>query len=131
MDRLTYFCDDGCGGGEYRVNEHCTEYAGESVERLAKYEDTGLTPEEIGVIKSIVGRLATADYPHNFQREREDIVAFRVDILEPLRLQNVGDGLQVVKEFANSSGVQYFSRYKSGTCVMVNADGTPYTGGGY
>lgn len=28
----------------------------------------------------------------------------------------------------NETGVQYFSRADSGTCVMVNADGTPYTG---
>lgn len=39
MDRLTYFCDDGCGGGEYRLNEHGKEYAGESVDRLAAYEN--------------------------------------------------------------------------------------------
>ena len=28
----------------------------------------------------------------------------------------------------NATGVQYFARSNSGTCVMVNADGTPYTG---
>ena len=29
----------------------------------------------------------------------------------------------------NDTGVQYLSRSNCGTCVMVNADGTPYTGG--
>lgn len=28
----------------------------------------------------------------------------------------------------NETGVQYLSRPDAGTCVMVNADGTPYTG---
>ena len=28
----------------------------------------------------------------------------------------------------NETGVHYFSRSYSGSCVMVNADGTPYTG---
>lgn len=48
----------------------------EALSKLAAYEDTGLEPDEIAIIKNIVGRLATADYPHNFQREREDIVAY-------------------------------------------------------
>lgn len=30
----------------------------------------------------------------------------------------------------NETGVQYFSRPNAGSCVMVNADGTPYTGEG-
>ena len=30
----------------------------------------------------------------------------------------------------NKTGVQYFSRPGAGTCVMLNADGTPYTGEG-
>ena len=28
----------------------------------------------------------------------------------------------------NETGVQYFSRSNAGSCVMVNADGSPYTG---
>lgn len=28
----------------------------------------------------------------------------------------------------NETGVQYISRYNAGTCVMVDADGNPYTG---
>lgn len=30
----------------------------------------------------------------------------------------------------NATGVQYFARGNGGTCVMVNADGSPYTGEG-
>ncbi len=28
----------------------------------------------------------------------------------------------------NATGVQYFTKGNGGTCVMVNADGSPYTG---
>lgn len=28
----------------------------------------------------------------------------------------------------NATGVQYITRHQGGTCVMVNVDGTPYTG---
>lgn len=45
MDRLTYWCDDGVGGGEWRVNARGNEFAGEAVDRLAAYENTGLEPE--------------------------------------------------------------------------------------
>jgi hypothetical protein len=30
----------------------------------------------------------------------------------------------------NATGVQYFARGNGGTCAMVNADGSPYTGEG-
>ena len=52
MERLTYWCDDGMGGGEYRVNENGTEYSGHSIDRLAAYEDTGLEPEEISGLQA-------------------------------------------------------------------------------
>lgn len=45
-------------------------------EKLARYEDTGLEPEEVEAAKKIVARLALADYPHNFQRERSDIASY-------------------------------------------------------
>lgn len=44
--------------------------------RLQAYEDTGLEPEEVEAAKKIVARLALADYPHNFQRERSDIASY-------------------------------------------------------
>lgn len=47
MERLTYWCDDGRGGGEWRVNIYGREESGLHVDRLAAYEDTGLEPEEI------------------------------------------------------------------------------------
>lgn len=47
MERLTYWCDDGQGGGEWRVNIYGREERGLHVDRLAAYEDTGLEPEEI------------------------------------------------------------------------------------
>lgn len=37
------------------------------------------------------------------------------------------DGYAVIYQ-DNETGVQYFSRSGCGTCVMVNPDGTPYTG---
>lgn len=45
-------------------------------EKLARYEDSGLEPEEAEAAKKIVARLALADYPHNFQRERSDIASY-------------------------------------------------------
>ncbi len=42
MERLTYLCN-----GEYRVNEHGVEYSGQSIDRLAAYENTGLEPKEV------------------------------------------------------------------------------------
>ena len=47
MERLTYWCDDGQGGGEWRVNIYGREESGPHVNRLAAYEDTGLEPEDI------------------------------------------------------------------------------------
>lgn len=45
-------------------------------EKLARYEDSGLEPEEAEAAKEIVARLALADYPHNFQGERSDIASY-------------------------------------------------------
>ena len=42
MERLTYFKD-----GHWRVNFDGVQYQADFVDRLAAYEDTGLTPEEI------------------------------------------------------------------------------------
>ena len=47
MERLTYWCPNGQGGGEWRVNIDGREERGLHVDRLAAYEDTGLEPEEI------------------------------------------------------------------------------------
>lgn len=47
MERLTYWCPNGQGGGEWRVNIDGREERGLHVDRLAAYEDTGLEPEEV------------------------------------------------------------------------------------
>lgn len=39
MERLTYWCPDGKGGGEWRANVRGTEIIGEEIDRLAAYED--------------------------------------------------------------------------------------------
>lgn len=39
MKRLTYWCSDGKGGGEWRANVCGTEVKGEEVDRLAYYEN--------------------------------------------------------------------------------------------
>lgn len=52
MERLTYWCDDGQGGGEWRVNIYGREESGLHVDRLAAYEETGVEPEEIAALIS-------------------------------------------------------------------------------
>ena len=52
MERLTYWCDDGRGGGEWRVNIYGREESGLHVDRLAAYEETGVEPEEIAALIS-------------------------------------------------------------------------------
>lgn len=59
--------------------------SGDAADRLAAYEDTGLTPEEVKAAKTIAERIATADYPHNFQRERRDIVDYMNWITDVMR----------------------------------------------
>lgn len=54
MERLTYWCDDGQGGGEWRVNIYGREESGLHVDRLAAYEETGVEPGEIAKIKQDV-----------------------------------------------------------------------------
>lgn len=47
MERMTYWCEDGQNGGEWRVNIGGREESGTQIDRLAAYEETGLEPEEI------------------------------------------------------------------------------------
>lgn len=42
MERLTYWCDDGQGGGEWRVNIYGREESGPHVDRLAAYEEKAI-----------------------------------------------------------------------------------------
>ena len=82
MNRLTDRLSDGTA---YVVSETGTEGVGaittqrrlpELIARLARYEDSGLEPEEVEAAKEIAARLALADYPHNFQGERSDIASY-------------------------------------------------------
>ena len=48
MDRLTYWCDNGHGGGKWfvAIDAEGGEDSGPHVDRLAAYEETGLEPED-------------------------------------------------------------------------------------
>lgn len=49
MERLTYWCDNGHGGGKWLVaiDAEGGEDYGPHIDRLAAYEDTGLEPEDL------------------------------------------------------------------------------------
>lgn len=49
MERLTYWCDNGHGGGKWfvAIDAEGGEDYGPHVDRLAAYEETGLEPEEV------------------------------------------------------------------------------------
>ena len=49
MERLTYFKD-----GYWRVNFSGVQYQADFVDRLAAYEDTGLSPEKVSWMKEVV-----------------------------------------------------------------------------
>ena len=49
MERLTYFKD-----GYWRVNFSGVQYQADFVDRLASYEDTGLSPEKVSWMKEVV-----------------------------------------------------------------------------
>ena len=53
MDRLTYWCDNGHGGGKWfvAIDAEGREDYGPHVDRLAAYEETGLEPGEIEQLK--------------------------------------------------------------------------------
>lgn len=48
MERLTYWCDNGHGGGKWfvAIDAEGREDYGPHVDRLAAYEETGLEPED-------------------------------------------------------------------------------------
>lgn len=53
MERLTYWCDNGHGGGKWfvAIDAEGGEDYGPHVDRLAAYEETGLEPGEIEQLK--------------------------------------------------------------------------------
>lgn len=56
MERLTYWCDNGHGGGKWfvAIDAEGGEDYGPHVDRLAAYEETGLEPVEIEQLKGEV-----------------------------------------------------------------------------
>lgn len=56
MERLTYWCDNGHGGGKWfvAIDAEGGEDYGPHVDRLAAYEETGLEPGEIEQLKGEV-----------------------------------------------------------------------------
>ena len=77
MDRLTIRDSDGAWDVPLRGEDDGAYFPSqEIIDSLAAYEDTGLEPDEVEAAKEIAARLALADYPHNFQRERSDIVSY-------------------------------------------------------
>lgn len=56
MERLTYWCDNGHGGGKWfvAIDAEGGEDYGPHVDRLAAYEETGLQPGEIEQLKGEV-----------------------------------------------------------------------------
>ena len=70
MERLTYWCPDEMGGGEWRANIRGTEVEGEEINRLAAYENSDLTPEAVMALAEALreGRILVA--PRNMAEKR-------------------------------------------------------------
>lgn len=66
MERLTYWCDNGHGGGKWfvAIDAEGGEDYGPHVDRLAAYEETGLEPGEIEQLKGEVFGLCAATVLH-------------------------------------------------------------------
>lgn len=90
MDRLTRRCGTEvympCGDSCYTATDcNLCDTHDDLLNRLAAYEDTGLTPGQVKTAIRIAERLATADYPHNFQREARHIVDYMNWITDVMR----------------------------------------------
>ena len=68
MERLTYWCGDGAGGGEWRINADGKEYSGPEVDRLAAYENTGQEPGDV-LSATDMGKIACALHELNQYKE--------------------------------------------------------------
>jgi len=85
MDRFTTYKNGWRVLGDGAYMDDALSIRGEAIDLLAAYEDTGLTPEQVKTAIRIAERIATADYPHNFQRERRDIVDYMNWITDVMR----------------------------------------------
>lgn len=56
MERVTYWCGNSDGTGEWRANVNGAEVSGPHVDLLGRYEDTCLTPEAIEAMQDAFGR---------------------------------------------------------------------------
>ncbi len=71
MERMTYF-----ENGEWRMDFNGCQYQANFVDRLAAYEDTGLTPEQCETAKTII-ESAFSDDTTKIERIRELLKADR------------------------------------------------------
>ena len=76
MERLTYWCGDGAGGGEWRINADGKEYSGPEVDRLAAYESTGQEPGDV-LSATDMGKIACALHELNQYKELETLDRLR------------------------------------------------------
>lgn len=102
MNRLTYY-----ENGKARCDFNDTQYQNEIVSRLAAYEDSGLEPDEIKTAKDIAARLALADYPHNFQRERSDISEYMYWISENMKEAKIWWRMLIDRDDAEALNMAY------------------------
>lgn len=63
MERLTFLNGDEvpCVHDDKCYDEQSGHYCGPAIDRLAAYEDTGLTPEQVSAAKTIIGAILTGD----------------------------------------------------------------------
>lgn len=76
----------------------------------------------IAVVCAAMAAMVSALYSCGFNKSNDDKTGndYRMTVV-------YNDGWCVICR-DNETGVQYFSRPNAGSCVMVNTDGTPYTG---
>lgn len=63
MERLTFLNGDEmpCVSDDKCYDEQSGHYCGPAIDRLAAYEGTGLTPEQVSAAKTIIGAILTGD----------------------------------------------------------------------
>lgn len=118
MERLTYWCDNGHGGGKWfvAIDAEGREDYGPHVDRLAAYEETGLEPGEIEQLKGEVFGL---------RLDKQELEQYRalgpIDRLRELKQADdegrcvvcpckVGDKLYEVERYRNSGKVEIVER---------------------
>lgn len=118
MERLTYFKD-----GYWRVNFSGVQYQADFVDRLAAYEDTGLTPEEIKApfTEDTMINLAAQALGVEPSRLRELAEADKDGRCVVLPCK-VGDTVYQLRKKTHARGIGISTRIVSSACVW--ADGS-------